>query len=81
MRQRDAWVVEDVVHHGRLAISELARDLLRATVEPIVVQQRTDGPGDRPCRLVGHASIRTTFDLYGQLDTRDVADELAAMQS
>jgi hypothetical protein len=28
---------------------------------------------------VGHASIRTTFDLYGLLDTRDVADELAGM--
>lgn len=31
--------------------------------------------------VMGHASIRTTFDLYGHLDTRDVARDLALIES
>lgn len=31
--------------------------------------------------VMGHSSIRTTFDLYGHLDTRDVARDLAAIQA
>jgi len=29
---------------------------------------------------MGHASIRTTFDLYGHLDTSDVAFDMALME-
>jgi integrase len=31
-------------------------------------------------RAMGHASIRTTFDLYGHLDTSDVAVDIALME-
>jgi integrase len=31
-------------------------------------------------RAMGHASIRTTFDLYGHLDTSDVAADMALME-
>jgi integrase/recombinase XerD len=31
--------------------------------------------------VMGHASIRTTFDLYGHLDTRDVLQDLLAMEA
>ena len=31
-------------------------------------------------RAMGHESIRTTFDLYGHLDTSDVAADMALME-
>jgi integrase len=30
---------------------------------------------------MGHSSIRTTFDLYGHLDTRDVAADLRLIEA
>jgi len=30
--------------------------------------------------ILGHASIRTTFDLYGHLDTTDVLADLAIIE-
>ena len=32
-------------------------------------------------RAMGHESIRTTFDLYGHLDTSDVAADMALMEA
>jgi integrase/recombinase XerD len=32
-------------------------------------------------RIMGHASIRTTFDQYGHLDTRDIERDLALVES
>ena len=31
--------------------------------------------------ILGHASIRTTFDLYGHLDTTDVLADLAVIEA
>jgi hypothetical protein len=36
---------------------------------------------ETPSVVMGHASIRTTFDLYGHLDTRDVARDLALIEA
>jgi integrase len=42
---------------------------------------RAGGRLERLSLAMGHNSIRTTFDLYGHLDTGDVAADLALVES
>lgn len=42
---------------------------------------RRAGRLERLSMAMGHASIRTTFDLYGHLDSGDVAEDLALVES